>query len=42
MSSLYDRLGGASALDAAVDLFYRKVLADERISRFFDDVDMER
>ena len=22
--------------------FYRKVLADERISRFFDDVDMER
>jgi hemoglobin len=42
MSSLYERLGGAPALDAAVNLFYRKVLADERISRFFDDVDMER
>jgi len=41
MSSLYERLGGAAALDGAVDLFYRKILADERISRFFDDVDME-
>ena len=42
MSSLYERLGGAAALDAAVELFYRKVLADERINRFFDDVDMDR
>ena len=40
--TLYDRLGGAAAVDAAVDIFYRKVLMDERISRFFDDVDMER
>ena len=29
-------------MDAAVDLFYRKVLSDERVSEFFDDVDMER
>ncbi len=29
-------------MEAAVDLFYRKVLADDRISRFFDDVDMDR
>lgn len=42
MPSLYERLGGAPAVDAAVDIFYRKVLQDERISRFFDDVDMER
>jgi hemoglobin len=41
MSSLYERLGGAAAVDAAVDIFYRKVLADDRISRFFDSVDME-
>jgi hemoglobin len=27
---------------AAVDVFYRKVLGDERISHFFEDVDMER
>lgn len=42
MSSLYDRLGGAPAMDAAVDIFYRKVLGDDRISRFFEDVDMTR
>lgn len=39
--SLYDQIGGDAAVDAAVDLFYRKVLADERISRFFDTVDMD-
>jgi len=42
MSSLYEKLGGAPALDAAVDIFYRKVLSDDRINRFFDDVDMDR
>ncbi|HET7545128.1 MAG TPA: group 1 truncated hemoglobin [Polyangiaceae bacterium] len=41
-SSIYERLGGEAAVDAAVDIFYRKVLADERISSFFDDVDMDR
>lgn len=40
--SLYDELGGAAAIDAAVDIFYRKVLSDDRISRFFEGVDMER
>jgi hemoglobin len=42
MSTLYERLGGAPAVDAAVDIFYRKVLADDRINGFFDAVDMER
>jgi hemoglobin len=42
MTTLYERLGGAPAMEAAVDIFYRKVLSDDRISRFFDDVDMER
>ena len=42
VSTLYERLGGAPAVDAAVDIFYRKVLTDDRISRFFEDVDMER
>ena len=41
MSSLYERLGGEGAVNAAVELFYRKVLADGRIAHFFDDVDME-
>jgi hemoglobin len=40
--SLYDRLGGEPAVDAAVDIFYRKVLGDPRISSFFDTVDMDR
>ena len=39
--SLYESIGGAAAVDAAVDLFYRKVLVDDRISEFFDTVDME-
>jgi hemoglobin len=39
--SIYEEIGGAAAVDAAVDIFYRKVLADDRISEFFDTVDME-
>jgi hemoglobin len=42
MSSIYEQVGGEAAVDAAVELFYRKVLTDERVSRFFDDVDMDR
>ena len=40
-ASLYDQLGGSAAVDAAVDMFYRKAKADARISRFFDGVDMD-
>ena len=40
MSSLYERIGGAPAVKAAVDVFYGKVLADARIAHFFDGVDM--
>lgn len=39
--SLYENIGGQGAVDAAVDIFYRKVLADDSISMFFDTVDME-
>jgi hemoglobin len=41
MSTLYEQLGGQAAVDAAVDIFYRKVLNDDRISRFFEGVDMD-
>jgi hemoglobin len=37
---LYEEIGGAGAVNAAVDIFYRKVLKDDRISRFFTGVDM--
>lgn len=39
--SLYERIGGEAAVNAAVELFYRKVLNDHRINRFFDDTDMD-
>lgn len=39
--SLYERLGGEPAFTAAVDEFYRRMLSDERVARFFDDVDMD-
>ena len=42
MSSIYERIGGEGAIDAAVDRFYEKVLADDRIKHFFDGVDMDR
>jgi hemoglobin len=40
--SLFDRIGGAAAVNAAVDKFYEKVLADDRIKDFFTNVDMKK
>jgi len=42
MATLYEEIGGAPAVAAAVEVFYRKMLMDDRVSHFFDDVDMER
>ncbi|MDX8401622.1 MAG: group 1 truncated hemoglobin [Mariprofundaceae bacterium] len=42
MSSVYEQLGGEAAIDAAVDIFYRKVLGDAYVNRFFEGVDMEK
>jgi hemoglobin len=41
-NSLYEKLGGKAALDAAVDKFYVKILADDRIKQFFEDINMHR
>ncbi len=41
-ASLYEKLGGEEAVSAAVDIFYRKVLADDRVNYFFDNIDMDR
>lgn len=38
--SLFNDLGGAAALDAVVDSFYKKVLADDRVNGFFAGTDM--
>ncbi len=39
--SLFQRIGGAAAVDAAVDVFYRKVLTDPHVMHFFDTTDMD-
>ncbi|MDX8398910.1 MAG: group 1 truncated hemoglobin [Gallionellaceae bacterium] len=38
--SVYEEIGGEAAMDAAVELFYRKVLSDDRIKSFFEGTDM--
>ena len=40
-NSLFDKIGGQDVVDAAVDVFYRKVIADERINKFFIGIDMK-
>lgn len=40
-TSLYERLG-EEAIDTAVDYLYREALADNHISRFFEDVDLDK
>lgn len=42
MSNLYERLGGNAAIDKAVEIFYRKMLSDNRVNYFFDNTDMDR
>jgi hemoglobin len=39
--SLFERLGGEAALQAAVVLFYEKVMADPSVAPFFDGLDLE-
>ena len=39
---LFEQIGGQAAVEAAVDAFYRKVLVDDRVSRFFEGVDMDK
>ena len=41
-ASLYERIGGEAAVDAAVDIFYQKIMADDAINNFFDGVDMDK
>lgn len=40
--TLFEKIGGEAAVDAAVDIFYRKVLADDRINKYFEGVDMDK
>jgi hemoglobin len=38
--SLFDRLGGEAAIEAAVVSFYEKVMADAGLAPFFEHLDM--
>ena len=40
--SLYERIGGQPAIDATVEVFYKKVLADKRVCHFFNDINMKK
>jgi hemoglobin len=40
MASLFERLGGESAIEAAVALFYDKILEDTHLAPFFAGLDM--
>jgi len=41
-STLFARLGGMEAVNAAVNIFYAKVLQDARVNQFFRHIDMEK
>jgi hemoglobin len=40
--SIYEAIGGAPALAAAVDDFYRRVLGDAELAGYFEGVDLAR
>ena len=40
--SLYQRIGGHDAVNAAVDRFYEIMLADDRVRHFFADTNMDK
>jgi hemoglobin len=40
IDDLYDLIGGRQTIWAATESFYRRVLADSRISHFFESTDM--
>lgn len=42
MASIYEQIGGSELIRVAVEIFYRKVLLDDRVADFFEGVDMDR
>ena len=40
--SVYERIGGDKAVEAAVDIFYNKIKNDSALHPFFDGMDMQR
>ncbi|ETK33427.1 group I truncated hemoglobin [Microbispora sp. ATCC PTA-5024] len=42
MTSIFDRIGGAEAVNATVEEFYTRVVSDPSLREYFADVDMRR
>jgi hemoglobin len=42
VTTLFEKLGGKGAVDLAVERFYERVLDDERIRHFFENVDLNK
>lgn len=42
MTTLFEKLGGAEAVNLAVDKFYERILKDDRIKDFFANTDMAK
>ena len=40
--TVFEKIGGSAALDLTVHLFYRKLIADDRVASYFDGVDLDR
>lgn len=40
-ATLYERIGGEAAVDAAVERFYKRVLVDKRINHFFKGIEVD-
>jgi hemoglobin len=42
MDSIFDKIGGQAALEAAVQRFYERVTADSVLASFFQGMDLRR
>ena len=40
--TLFERLGGKDGIEAVVDEFYDRVVADDQVAHYFEDVDMQQ
>ncbi len=42
MGTLYEKIGGEGAVEAAVEIFYSKVINDPALAPFFDGMNLDR
>ncbi len=40
--TLFERLGGSAAVEAAVYVFYNRIIADAELAPFFEGVDVKK